>query len=270
MTSFPPAAYVHSEEPGSAARRFAELLRALVVRELKGRYRRSLLGPLWAVLQPLTYMALFVALRRMLGLASAATSDVIVLYSAMVPWTFFSGAVAHAAGSVLSNAPLVKKMAVAREVFPAAAVAVALVDFLIASLVLVGMMLWYRVPVGGSLLWLAVLAPLLSLLALGLGLGAVALGTLKQDVSFAVPFLMQFWLFATPILYPLERVPEAWRGVYVLNPMVGLIQGFQRVLTEGRAPDPALLGISAGMTLVVWALAWPLFRHLSQYFADVL
>ncbi len=264
------AAYHHERPPGEETRRFLELLRALVVREIKGRYRRSLLGPLWAIILPVAYMVLFVALRRMLGLAEGPMGDAIVIYCALVPWTFFSTAVSRCATSVYANGPLVKKMSVPREVFPAAAVAAAGVDFVLAGLVLVGMLAWTGTGVSISLVWLAVLVPLTALLGLGVGLGAAALGTFRQDIAFAMPFVMQFWLFATPILYALSDVPEAWRGLYVLNPSVGLIEGYRAVLLYHQAPDAALLARTGVGTVLAWAVAWPLFRHLGQYFADEL
>lgn len=258
-----------SRARGGPGRRMA-LLRALVVRDVKGLYRRSVLGPAWALLQPLIYMLVFVFLRRVLDLSGEGAPYAIFTFSALVPWTFFSNAVVRSAPSIVANAGIIKKIAVTREIFPAAAVATSLLDLVLASGVLLGMMAWFDLPLRTSALWLPPLVALAAALALGVGLAAAALGTYRRDVVFALPFAMQFWLLATPVMYPLERVPEAWRLAYALNPMVGIIEGFRAALIHGAAPDPALLAGAAAGTALVWALAWPLFRYASRYFADVL
>ena len=250
--------------------RFFSLLWALVMRELKGRYRRSLLGPAWAILQPLFYMVIFTFLRGVLDISSEGVPYVIFTYSALVPWTFFSNAVTRCGSSVASNAGVLKKISIAREIFPLSGVISSFIDFIIASVILVGMMIWFRVPVGLSLLWLPLLVLLTGFLALGVGFGVAAVGTYKHDIIFAMPFLMQFWLLATPIMYPVGRVPERWQFLYSLNPMVGIIEGFRRVMVKGMGPDFGLLVVSLLGIVVVWTIAWPLFRYMSQYFADVL
>jgi lipopolysaccharide transport system permease protein len=250
--------------------KFLNLLRALVMRELKGRYRRSLLGPAWAILQPLFYMVIFTFLRGVFDISSEGVPYVIFTYSALVPWTFFSNSVTRCGPSVAANAAVLKKMAISREVFPLAGVVVSLVDFAISSVILVGMMIWFHIPIGVSLLWAPLLVSLTALLALGVGLAIAAVGTYKHDILFATPFLMQFWLLATPIMYPLGRVPNRWKSLYSLNPMVGIIEGFRSALVHGIGPDFGLLMISLLGIVLVWVLAWPLFRYMSQYFADVL
>ncbi len=262
--------YVHPVDNGAEVRRLVDLIRALVMREWKGRYRRSILGPGWAIIQPLFYMVIFTFLRGTLKIPSDGVPYIIFTYSALVPWTFFSNATTKCGPSVLSNRGLVKKMSIAREVFPLAAVFTTLIDFFIASLILVGMMIWFRVPVNWSLLWFFPLLLLTALLALGVGLGIAAVGTYKQDITFGLPFLMQFWLLATPIMYPLSQVPERWRFLYGLNPMVGIIEGFRNILVKGTPPDLHLLLITTVVVVVVWAISWPFFHHMSQYFADVM
>jgi lipopolysaccharide transport system permease protein len=183
---------------------------------------------------------------------------------------FFSNAVIYCGPSIRSNASVVKKMALPREVFPLAAVVAALFDFLMASLVMAGMMIFYRVSVGWSLLWLPVLCLNAGLLAFAVGMALAAMGTFKRDFIIAAPLLMQIWLFITPVLYPLSSVPEHWQSFYLLNPMVGIIEGFRAVLLRAETPPLGPLGWSALVTLVVLALAWPFFRWVSPYFADVI
>ncbi len=252
------------------AEMFCNLLWALVRRDVTARYRRSVLGPAWAILQPLALMVLFNMIRGFVSIPSDGLPYIIFSYSALVPWTFFSNAINLAGPSVYSNAAVIKKIALPREVFPLAAVVTALFDFAMAGLVLAGMMLWFRVPLTWSLLWLLPLVLLTALLAFAAGMGVAALGTFRRDVILATPFLMQFWLYATPIIYPLSSVPERWQALYMLNPMVGLIEGFRNILVKGAMPPLDALGWSALMTVLGLAVAWPLFRYLSQYFADVL
>ncbi len=262
--------YVRRLDKEIKIHRFLNLLLALVIREIKGRYRKSILGPAWAVLQPLFYMVIFTFLRGVLNIPSEGMPYVVFTFSALVPWTFFSNAVSWCGPSIIANGAVIKKTAVTREVFPVASVATSLLDLAIASIILVGMMVWFEIPVSGTLLWLPLLIAMTAALALGVGLGIAALGTYRRDVIFATPFLMQFWLLATPVMYPVGQVPENWMFLYRLNPMVGIIDGFRRALIQGLAPDLGLLGISLVGISMVWLIGWPLFRHMSQYFADVL
>jgi lipopolysaccharide transport system permease protein len=250
--------------------RFFNLLGALVIREIKGQYRRSFLGPAWALLQPLFYMVIFTFIRGVLKISSEGIPYVLFTYSALVPWTFFSNAVTRCGPSVLQNAGIVKKMALPRLVFPAAAVGTSLFDLLMSGIILIGMMFWFHVPISWAILWLPILVFLIALLALGIGILIAAVGTYKRDIVFATPFLMQFWLLATPIMYPLSNVPERWQKIYMLNPMVGLIEGFRGILVKGATPELGLLLMSVLGIGVIWLIAWPFFRVMSQYFADVL
>jgi lipopolysaccharide transport system permease protein len=252
------------------ARQFANLLFALVYRDVMSRYRHSLLGPLWAILQPLILMVIFNMLRRFVSIASEGLPYVLFSYAGLVPWTFLTNAISFCGPSVTRNAAVLKKIAIPREVFPLAAVVTALFDFCMAGLVLAGMMFWFGVATSWALLWLPVLVLLTAALAFGIGMLIASLGTFKRDFIFATPFLMQFWLYATPVIYPLSSVPDRWRTLYMLNPMVGMIEGFRNVLLRATPPPTEALGWSAGTTIVILAIVWPLFRWLSQYFADVI
>lgn len=252
------------------ARQFISLLFALVYRDVMSRYRRSLLGPLWAILQPFILMVLFNMLRRFVSIPSDGLPYVLFSYAGLVPWTFLTNAISFCGPSITTNAAVLKKIAIPREVFPLAAAVTALFDFVMAGLVLAGMMLWFQVAVSWALLWLPVLALLTATLAFGIGMLIASLGTFKRDIIFATPFLMQFWLYATPVIYPLSSVPERWRILYMLNPMVGVIEGFRNVLLQASPPPLEALSWSIVMTVVILAIAWPVFRWLSQYFADVL
>jgi lipopolysaccharide transport system permease protein len=260
---------VHSPRP-LMRHQFWGLLTALVRRDLTARYRRSILGPAWALFQPLILMVLFSLLRRVVSIDSEGLSYALFSYSALVPWTFLSNAVSYCGPSIYRNGDIIKKAALPREVFPLAAVTTALFDFAMSSVVLAGMMIWFHVQVSWTLIWLPALILLTTGLAFGVGMLFAGLSTFKRDFVFATPFLMQFWLYATPVIYPLSSVPDEWRRLYMLNPTVGIIEAFRNVLIRGTAPSIEPLAWSTLTTIVVLALAWPLFRWLSQYFADVL
>jgi lipopolysaccharide transport system permease protein len=262
--------YINTAPKGQRASRFAALLQALVVRDVTSRYRRSALGMWWAFLQPMILMLLFNMLRGFVNIPSDGIPYVLFSYTALVPWTFFTNAVAACGPSITTNAEVIKKIALPREVFPLAAVAATLFDFCMSGILLVGMMIWFKVPVGWSLLWLPILIVLMVAVAYAVGILIAGLGTFRKDFIFATPFLTQAWLFATPVIYPLNTVPENWRFYYTLNPMVGVIEGFRNVLLKSTAPPTEALGISIVITGVLLAIAWPVFRRLSGYFADVL
>jgi len=262
--------YITSSGKGERLSRFATLLQALVIRDVTSRYRRSTLGMWWAFLQPLILMLLFNMLRGFVNIPSDGMPYVLFSYAGLVPWTFFTNSVSACGPSIISNAEVIKKIALPREVFPLAAVAATLFDFVMSGIVLALLMIWYKVSPGAALLWLPVLIVLMVATAYGVGILLAGLGTFRKDFIFATPFLTQAWLFITPVIYPLSTVPDQWRTLYMLNPMVGIVEGFRNVLLKAAAPPLEPLAISAATTAVLLAIAWPVFRKLSAYFADVL
>jgi lipopolysaccharide transport system permease protein len=224
----------------------------------------------WAFLQPMILMLLFNMLRGFVNIPSDGLPYVLFSYSALVPWTFFTNAVAACGPSIITNAEVIKKIALPREVFPLAAVAATLFDFCMSGIILAAMMIWFKVPVGWALLWLPVLIVLMVAVSYSVGILLAGLGTFRKDFIFATPFLTQAWLFVTPVIYPLSTVPEKWQSIYMLNPMVGVIEGFRNVLLKATAPPTEALGISVIVTGILLAISWPIFRKLSGYFADVL
>jgi lipopolysaccharide transport system permease protein len=261
--------YLHFEPAVEPWRQFLGLMCAISLRELKGRYRRSALGVLWAVLPPVFYAGLFSVLQGILHISTGDVPYLLFAYAGLVPWAFFVNAVNRCGGSVGANAGIVKKVAVPRVVFPATAVLTALADLAVSCILLAGLLVWFGIPPGVEWVWLGPLLILTTLFALGCGLIVGALGTFLQDVLFGLPLLLQLWMLATPIMYPLNQVPPHWRSWFVLNPMVGIIEGFRQVLIRHQAPDVGLLGVSILATAFVWMIGWPLFKSLSQHFADV-
>lgn len=251
-------------------RQFLTLTFALVKRDIAARYRRSILGPLWAILQPLALMVVFNLLHEVVDIPSDGLPYLIFSYAALVPWTFFQTTVTRGATSINANAAIIKKMAVPREIFPLVAMLSALFDMSMSGLILLGMMMIFGVPFTAALLWLPILILMTALLGWGIALGVASLATFKQDFVYATDFALRLWLYATPVIYALSSVPPEWYNLYILNPMVGLILGFRAVLVEGKNPDGSLLAISLVTTGVICAVTLPLFRFMSRYFADVL
>lgn len=262
--------YVNVSPSGQKKSQFLTLLRALVVRDVTSRYRRSSLGMWWAFLQPLILMLLFNMLKGFVNIPSDGIPYVLFSYSGLVPWTFFTNSVAACGPSIITNAEIIKKIALPREVFPLAAVTATLFDFVMSGFVMAILMIYFAVPVGWALLWLFPLIILMGLAAFSVGILIAGLGTFRKDFIFATPFLTQAWLFITPVIYPLSSVPEKWQAVYMLNPMVGVIEGFRSVLLKAQAPAFEPLILSVVMTMILLGISWPLFRKLSGYFADVL
>lgn len=252
-------------------RRFLRLLWAITGRDIRARYRRTILGPLWAILQPLMLMVVFTALSGVLDIPSDNIPYVIFSYSALTPWTFFANSVSRCGPSIISNASIIKKTPVSRELFPMVAVTTAGFDTLMAGIILAVMIVWYQVSVDLSLVfWLPVLTLLTAVFALGVGMFFAALGVYKRDLLQVNAFVLQLWIYATPVIYPLSEVPDKWQALYKLNPMVGLLEGFRSVLARGETPDVSLLLWGLPVNGLVLLIAWPLFRYTSRYFADVL
>jgi lipopolysaccharide transport system permease protein len=215
-------------------------------------------------------MVVFSLIQGILGISSDNLPYAIFTYSALVPWTFFTNAVRASGSSIYTNAAILKKTAVPREIFPAADVLTSLFDFGMAGLVLLAMIIFYQTPITIHLLWLPMLIVLTSLLAWGIGLGIAALGTYRRDFIMGITFGIQLLSYATPIMYPLSNVPDRWRAFYVLNPLVGIIEAYRNILVRGLSPEYDLLFIAIIGTILVCTVTWPIFRVMSQYFADVL
>lgn len=250
---------------------YRELFYFLVWRNVKVRYKQTVIGVAWAVIQPLGIMLLFtLVFGRFVRVPTDGVPYPLFAYAALLPWQLFAYSLNQAGTSLVTNQQLLTKVYFPRLLIPMAAAAAGLLDFGIASVVLVALMFWY-----GSVPSLAVLAlPLLLILAVAaaaaIGLWLSALNVRYRDVQYTLPFLTQMWLFGTPIAYPTSLVPEAWRLVYGLNPMVGVVEGIRWALFD-EATDPApLVGLSAGVVAVLLLGGLVYFRRAERNFADVL
>ena len=249
---------------------FRDLLYFLAWRDVKVRYKQTVIGAAWAILTPVMTMIVFSAIfGSLIGIPSNGVPYPIFVYSALLPWTFFASALRESGSSLVANANLISKVYFPRLVLPIASVLVAMLDFAVAFVVLVVMMLFYRIVPGFGILLVPLFLLLSLLTALGAGLWLSALEVKYRDVRHTVPFLTQFWLFLTPVIYPSSLIPERWRLLYGLNPMVGVVEGFRwSLLGTAKAPDQMVL-VSTVVVLVMFVGGLFFFRRVEREFADV-
>jgi lipopolysaccharide transport system permease protein len=249
---------------------YRELLYFLVWKELKVRYKQTLLGAGWAVLQPFLTMVVFALFfGRLGGLPSDGLPYPLFTYAALLPWMLFAHVLTHASQSIVNHQSLITKVYFPRLLIVTAPLGVGLVDFAIAFVVLLALMLWYGVAPGLGLLAAPLFVGLTALAAIAVGLWLAALNVRYRDVRYTVPFLTSLWLFASPVAYPASLVPERWRWLYGLNPMAGTIEGFRwAVLGQGGVSAP-LVATSAAVTLLVLATGLVYFARVEQTAADI-
>jgi lipopolysaccharide transport system permease protein len=250
---------------------FRELFFFLVWRDIKIRYKQTALGASWAIIQPVFTMIIFTLFfGRMAKMPSDGIPYPLFSYSALLPWTYFSVALALSGNSLVANANLIRKVYFPRVALPAASVLSGLVDFAIASVVLVGLMFYYRIPPSfGLLLWPILVLPLI-LLVLGMGMFLSSLNVKYRDVKYAIPFLIQSLLFVTPIIYPTSIVPDRLQFLIRLNPLTGLMEAFRASLLPDRDINWQFLWISIAITMLVFLLGILYFRKTEREFADVI
>ena len=234
---------------------YRELLYFFVWRDIKVRYKQTVIGAAWAVLQPLMTMLVFsLFFGKLAKIPSQGLPYPIFYYCALLPWMYFSTAMQGATNIVVDHQRVITKIYFPRVVLPIAAVLSGLLDFAISFVALLGMMVYYHMKPAGAVIWLPAFTLLAILTALGVGLWLSALNALYRDVRYVVPFLVQFWMFASPVVYPSSLVPEKWRLLYGLNPMAGVIEGFRWALTgHGQPPGILLAASSAAVILLVFS-----------------
>ncbi len=249
---------------------YRDLLYFLMWRDVKVRYKQTLLGVLWVVLQPLFMMLIFtIFFGRLAGIKSDGLPYSLFAYAGLLPWMFFAAAANTSGNSMVNNAALLTKVYFPRLMVPAAPVGAALVDFGISFVVLAALMIYWGVVPTWNLLMLPVLVLLLVTLTLGFGVLMSALNVKYRDIRLALPFLIQVWFFATPIIYPVSIVPERWRWVMSLNPMTGIVEGFRAALYGQNEFDWLALAISAISTLALFVYAAFTFQRMEKSFADI-
>ena len=249
---------------------YRELLYFLTWRDIKVRYKQTVLGAAWAIIQPFFTMVIFsIFFGKLAKVPSDGIPYPIFAYAALVPWTFFANGLNQASNSLVGSANLIRKVYFPRMVIPISSVLSGAVDFFLAFAVLLGMMLFYGFAPTVNILWLPLFILLIFITALGVGLWLSALNVQFRDVRYTVPFLTQFWLFATPIAYPSSLLSEPWRTLYGINPMVGVVEGFRwALLGTDTAPGPIIIVSSlVAVTLLVGGAFY--FRRIEKTFADV-
>jgi lipopolysaccharide transport system permease protein len=248
---------------------YRELLYFFVWRDVKVRYKQTVIGVAWVVLQPLLTMGVFTLFfGRLAKLPSDGLAYPVFYFCSLVPWNYFATALQSCTAVVVDNQRVITKVYFPRLVLPLSAVVSGLVDFAIGFVVLGVVLALYGIRPGLAAMWLPVLLLLAVLTALGVGLWMSALNALYRDVKYVVPFLVQFWMFASPVAYPSSLVPERWRWLYGLNPMAGVIDGFRWALTgHGQPPGPLLLA-SSGMVVAVVLGGLFFFQRMEGAIAD--
>lgn len=250
---------------------YRELLFFFAWRDIKVRYRQTVMGALWAIIQPFLTMVIFsLFFGRLANVPSDGVPYPIFSFSALVPWTFFANALTQASNSLVFNANMVKKIYFPRLALPIATVVAGVVDFAIAFIVLLGIMFYYGFTPTINILWLPLLLLLALVTSIGVSLWLSAMNVQFRDVRYTIPFITQAWLFITPIAYPSSLLSEPWRTVYGLNPMAGVIEGFRWALLGTDTAPGNMIVVSTLVALVLLISGAFYFRRMEQRFADVL
>ncbi|MBK6906797.1 MAG: ABC transporter permease [Rhodocyclaceae bacterium] len=275
----PPTILIHLRPRHGLARidfgelwHYRDLLWFLAVRDIKVRYKQTALGATWAVLQPFATMVVFsVFFGHLAGMSSQIESGIpypIYTFCALLPWQLFAQAMGASSASLVDSQNLIAKVYFPRLLIPFAAVIGSLVDFAVAFAILLAMMIIYGIPPGGAILTLPLLVAFAVLTALAVGLWLSALSAMYRDFRYTTGFLIQIWLFITPVAYPLSIVPDKWRLLYGLNPMVGVVEGFRWALLGSSAPPVFLLVVSLTVVLTTLISGMLYFRAMERTMAD--
>jgi lipopolysaccharide transport system permease protein len=249
---------------------YRELLFFMIWRDVKVRYKQTLLGAAWAIIQPLFTMLVFnIFFGRLAKLPSDGIPYPVFSYAALVPWTFFAQGLAQSSDSLVGNQNLIKKVYFPRLMIPLSVVCGGIVDFMLAFSMLILLLLHFHIVPGARVLWLPLFLLLALITALGVGLWLSALNVKFRDVKYVIPFLTQFWMFSTPIAYSSSLLSERWRVVYGLNPMVGVVEGFRWALLGTARGSGAMLWVSAAVAALLLACGTLYFRRMEKTFADI-
>lgn len=251
--------------------RYRELVYFLTWRDIKVRYKQTLLGASWAILRPLLTMVVFsIFFGGLAKISSDGYPYPVYTYTALLPWELFSTALSIASRSLVGNANMITKIYFPRMILPLSSVLAGLVDFAIAFLVLIGLMIAYGIAPTAAVWTLPLFLLLAVVTALGVGLWLSALNVLYRDIGYVIPFLTQLWMFITPVVYPTSMLPEQWRFLYALNPMTGVVDGFRWALlgNQQNAPGPTLV-ISSVIAVLVLVSGMFYFRRMERQFADM-
>ena len=248
-----------------------ELLYFLIWRDVKIRYKQTVLGTAWVIIQPLMIMVIFtVIFGQFARIPSDGLPYSIFTYTALLPWQYFSQAISRSSDSLVSSAHLITKIYFPRLIIPISAILAPLVDFVIAFVVLLGMMAWFGIPPYWNAFFLPLFLLLALITALAMSLFLSALNVKYRDVRYTVPFLIQVWMYASPVVYPVSIMPAQWRLLYSLNPLVGVIESFRWALLGKGSPDFSIMVVSGTVVVVLLLGGIIYFREMERTFADVI
>lgn len=252
-------------------REHRDLLYFLVARDVKVRYKQTVLGGLWAIIQPFFSMVVFTLFfGKLAKIPSDGIPYPVFNFSAMVAWTYFANAMAGSGNSLIGDANLISKVYFPRLIIPLTPVLAGLLDFSIAFIVLIGMMLYFHIYPAITVFFLPLLIGLMMLTASGMGMFLAALNAKYRDIKYTIPFLVQLWMFASPIVYPASMVPEKYQLIYAVNPIVGVIEGFRSVLLGTVAFPVQMLLVSALVSVSLFIIGIVYFKQTERYFADII
>jgi lipopolysaccharide transport system permease protein len=250
---------------------YKELLLNITLRQIKVKYKQTVLGILWAVLKPLSLMVIFtIIFSKFAKIPSDGIPYPIFAYSALLPWTFFSTSLSFAIPSLQENKDLITKVYFPREIFPISALLAAFVDFCMAAVIFVVLMFLFKVSLSLNALFLFPILLIQVIFTLGISLFFSALNVFYRDIGYALPLFTQLLMYACPIIYPISIVPEAIKPFYMLNPMAPIIDGYRRVLVQAKSPDLCYLGIAVIVSLLIFYLSYRYFKKVENTFADII
>ena len=250
---------------------YRDLFYTLTVHRIKVRYKQSVLGLAWAILQPLSLMLIYTVIFSVIAkVPSEGVPYAVFAYAALLPWTFFSSSLTNATQGLVSHSQLVTKVYFAREILPLTYVSAALFDFAVATTFLIALFFYYGVGLTVYAFYAIPILILLAALATAFSLFLSAMQVKFRDIGVAMPLLLQLWMFTTPVVYPLSAVPQRFRGLYALNPLVGVIENFRRVVLQGVEPDFYSLAISAIVAAILLPLTYLYFKRVEGTMADVI
>lgn len=250
---------------------YRDLFYTLSIHRIKVRYKQSLLGLAWAILQPVSLMLIYTVIFSVIAkVPSEGVPYAVFAFAALLPWTFFSSTLTNATQGLVSHSQLVTKVYFAREILPLTYVSAALFDFAVASTFLLALFAYYGVRLTAYALWGLPILVLLTMLATAFSLVFSVVQVRFRDVGVAMPLLLQIWMFATPVVYPLSAVPVRLRGWYALNPLVGVIENFRRVVLQGVPPDFHSLAVSAIFAVIALPAAYLYFKKVEATMADII
>ena len=250
---------------------YRELLFLLAWRDATVRYKQSVAGVGWALIQPVLMMIIFTTIfGRFAGLPSEGVPYSVFTLCALVPWNYFSRSLGDSSNSLVGAGYLITKIYFPRLIIPISKIFAGLIDFAIAFVLLIALMIWHGIVPSAGIVLLPAFMLMAMLAALAVGLWLTALNVTYRDVGFVVPFLLQVWMYASPVAYSTSIVPERWRTLYALNPMAGVIEGFRWALLGKQAPDPLFVGVSMTIVLILLASGLYYFGRMERSFADVI